>query len=95
MDNGYFIGYRIDVENTDLDMFDMTEGFEQKFDVDDLPGKEWMSWGNPGGGSSFLWMRGTGVDYRCPIDREELWKDLHSRTFDFPKDANLLFIKSI
>jgi hypothetical protein len=87
MDNGYFIGYRVDVDSEDFSHADSPEGFEKRFNVDMLPGKEWMIWSKAGGGNAILWMDGPGADYRCPIDREELWKDLHSRTFDFPDDG--------
>lgn len=90
MDNGYFIGYRIDVKNTDLDIWEHDDLFIE-FHIDNLPGEEWMVWSNPEGGSSLLWMNMSKSDYRCPIDREELWRDLHHRTFDFPFDGMAVF----
>lgn len=92
-DNAYFIGYRIDLDNTDFDMWDMPKSFERKFNVDNLPGKEWMAYCKAGGGSSLLWIGDKSADYRCPIDRSELWEDLHSRTFDFPNDGVSVFQK--
>ena len=87
MDNAYFIGYRIDIDHEDFDMWDMSKDFKDEYGVSEFPGEEWMAYTKVDGGTSLLWMKGAGADYRCPIDREELWKDLHSRTFDFPWDG--------
>ena len=93
MDNGYFIGYRIDVDSENFGSWNLPEGFKEKFNVDNLPGEEWMVWSKADRGTSLLWMEGEGADYRCPIDRAELWNDLHSRTFDFPKDGVAVYQK--
>ncbi len=84
MDNAYFIGYRIDIDTED-DWIDMQEeACKEGHSVGYLPGEEWYSFPKRGGGVSFLWMDKDHSDYRCPIDREELWEDLHETTLDFP-----------
>jgi len=89
MDNAYFIGYRIDVD-CDIDSWDFGRQIE-KFGVDNFPNSEWYNFRSVRGVNSLLWMKEKSADYRCPIDRQELWEDLHHRTFDFPADGVRVF----
>lgn len=87
MDNAYFIGYRIDILTGD-DWIEMQEEASDKgHSVGYLPGEEWYSIPKVDEGVSFLWMDDDYSDYRCPIDRAELWEDLHKITFDFPDNG--------
>ena len=88
MDNAYFIGYRIDIEGVDCEEWS-TDKLFKAYGIDEYcPGSEWMAFPKASGeGWSLLWMNDMNSEYRCPIDREELWSDLHNRTFDFPDDG--------
>lgn len=97
MDNFYFIGYRIDILRikelkdyclTDPDG-DKIYDAVKKFGVDYLPGEKWIMWSHVREdiAASLLAIEVDGIekgDYRCPIDRAELWEDLHKNSFDVP-----------
>lgn len=89
MDNAYFIGYRIDLD-IKADPWDVAAEAE-KYGADPFPNSEWYSFSKVGGGVSLLWMDKDYADYRCPIDRDELWEDLHRTTFDFPDNGPVVF----
>jgi hypothetical protein len=87
MDSMYVIGYRIDLQ-TDKDLFDIEETLTSLgISIDGLPGKDWMLWNNDEKTISFWQMNGDfKVDYRCPIDREEIYHDLKiGEHFDTPR----------
>ena len=90
MDSMYVIGYRIDVtipkELDGEDIFE--EGIAAGLSVDGFPGEEWMEWPSCEGHNIIsVWeMKGPfKVDYRCPIDRNELYEEMHDRPFDVPE----------
>lgn len=92
MDNMYVIGYRIDVEGEDE--FRLAAQLnKENFNVGTLPGKKWMAWSSTHQNGTSLWIMQEGhplkVDYRCPINRDELWQDLRDgSTFDIPETFN-------
>lgn len=106
MDNLMFIGYRIDVmkqEGNTNDIFDVCKWLakENGQPVDTLPGEQWQMWESTDEEVDFSAMciaieEVPDGDYRCPIDRSELWEEMHGyqehrqkpgvrgRTFDAP-----------
>lgn len=92
MDNMYVIGYRIDIK--DKDAFDFSHDLKEAgFSIDTLPGKDWMIYPSTHQDGSSIWIMNKNhplrVDYRCPIDRSEIWQDLRDgKRFDVPETYN-------
>ena len=93
MDNFYFIGYRFDCISKEYkDSWELSDQLSKKdISIYGLPSKDWMTWTHSDGETaSVLCMdiKGIPTDYRCPIDREELWQEMHGRSFDVPDEFN-------
>ncbi len=108
MDNFYFIGYRIDC-NTEGSTLKDSIGLSKRINeaaeaysgndglakTDFLPGSRWMTWSHPAGNPVVLALDFPSLpaDYRCPIDRSELWENMHEEPFDLPEDYEDHFLK--
>ena len=102
-DNFYFIGYRFDCRQkknkvfSRPDMFELSDKLEKKgLPVYFLPSKDWLVYDHSNGKyTSVLLIKNSNIpcDYRCPIDRAELWSEMHgnlegypARSFDVPDE---------
>ena len=88
MDNGYFEGYRIDI-NTDISQWDLSKELN-RFGVYYLPGMDWycikMFNANK---ISLLWMDERHSTYQCPINKyDDYLVDIYESLWESPIDSN-------
>jgi hypothetical protein len=102
MDNFYFIGYRIDIPKPMIECdYEVMKYINKEIGADEIdysPEGKWLCWSSTDNNVkvSILARKFEDItsDYRCPIDREELWLEMHGyinprevggRTFDVPE----------